>query len=217
MSIEKVNSNVTTFSRRFESIRQEIVLSSINFLKDKVNDEQAETLKTAKALCVAGSAAEIISVGENLLSNLFPNEVSEFADSVCESWPLIDQIPTLPANSDIGSCTSTRLKKMFVVSKGPLKKLLGTLIVATPHSMQVERVVSSYNIVKSDHRDGTKLATINKRLNIALNGCGTAYFNPRPSVIKFLQIKNRRERKPEAELYKERFYMKSFFEKDNVI
>ena len=76
MSIEKVNSNVTTFSRRFESIRQEIVLSSINFLKDKVNDEQAETLKTAKALCVAGSAAEIISVGENLLSNLFPNEVS---------------------------------------------------------------------------------------------------------------------------------------------
>jgi hypothetical protein len=100
---------------------------------------------------------------------------------------------------------------MFVVSKGPLKKLLGTLIVATSHSMQVERVVSSYYIVKSDHRAGTKLATINKRLNIALNGCGTAYFNPRPSVIKFLQIKNRRERKPEAELYKERFYMKSFF------
>ena len=42
-------------------------------------------------------------------------------------------------------------------------------------------------------------ATLNARMEIALNGKGTAHFDPRPSVAEFLQCKQRRNREPDRE------------------
>ena len=51
-----------------------------------------------------------------------------------------------------------------------------------PHSMQTERIVSHHNLVVD-----TILGERTARLMLALNGVGTAYFYPRPAVIKFVE------------------------------
>ena len=76
--------------------------------------------------------------------------------------------------------------------------------------MGSERVVSHYNRVKTEDRTSLKLATINNILHISLNGKGTVFFDPREAVAEFLRRKERRQSKPDTELFKCREYMKIF-------
>ena len=50
--------------------------------------------------------------------------------------------------------------------------------------------------------------TINARLHIALNGMGTAHYDPRLAVVHFLSARNRREREPSVEIYSRRDFVK---------
>ena len=52
-----------------------------------------------------------------------------------------------------------------------------------------DRIVSHRNIMIDDTQTCTSLDTINCKLNIALNGVGTAYYDPRPAVLHFLSIR----------------------------
>ena len=53
--------------------------------------------------------------------------------------------------------------------------------------------------------------TINARLTIALNGVGTAYYDPRPAVVRFLSMKPRRGGEPDPTVYAQRDFAKKFF------
>ena len=77
--------------------------------------------------------------------------------------------------------------------------------------MQTEQVVSYYNTICSVKRLSTDSATANHRLQIALNGKGTAYFDPRPCVAKFLDQKERRYREPDVAMYQQREFIAKFF------
>eukprot|EP00795_Rhopilema_esculentum_P014903 gene14903-6043_t len=57
--------------------------------------------------------------------------------------------------------------------------------------------------------------TINGVMNISLNGIGTAYYDPRPGVFTFLKKKDRRNAQPCSELYKQRDFVRKFFQSDN--
>lgn len=52
---------------------------------------------------------------------------------------------------------------------------------------------------------------------IALNGIGTAHFDPRPAVAKFLEKKERRRKLPDQQLYQEQEFMKKFFAKESTL
>lgn len=58
---------------------------------------------------------------------------------------------------------------------------------------------------------------INSRMFIALNGNGTASFDPRPAVAAFLQKKERRYKEPDSQLYRDRDFIKKFFTEENCI
>ena len=67
--------------------------------------------------------------------------------------------------------------------------------------MQSERIVSHHhNLVVDNHRTSMGEDTRNARLMVALNGVGTAYFDPRPAVVKFLE-KTRRCGAPDWDIY----------------
>ena len=91
--------------------------------------------------------------------------------------------------------------------------LIGT---AAPHSMVVERTVSHYNLFRSQHRMSMSLQAANNRLLIALNGCGTASFDPRPAIAEFLIRKERRTRIPAFTDYKNRPFMAKFFRDSGI-
>ena len=44
---------------------------------------------------------------------------------------------------------------------------------------------------------------------IALNGVGTALFDPRPAVAKFLEVKERRRKLPDEEIYQNQKFTKT--------
>lgn len=70
---------------------------------------------------------------------------------------------------------------MLPVSNGMVKKVLAAVAALVPHSMQTERIVSHHNIILDDNRTSMATDTVNARLTIALNGVGTAHYDPRTS------------------------------------
>ena len=77
--------------------------------------------------------------------------------------------------------------------------------------MTVERVVSSHNLLTSTRRECTALETLNERLIIALNGAGTANYDPRPAIVIFLKSKDRRSITCDLASYGSQPFIKSFF------
>ena len=68
--------------------------------------------------------------------------------------------------------------------------IASVLLVVSPDSMRVERLVSLYNDVKTIHRSGLSEETVNDRLAIAFKSTGVANWDPQPTVAKFLTEKN---------------------------
>ena len=79
--------------------------------------------------------------------------------------------------------------------------------------MQTKRIVSHHNLVVDDDRSAMNSDTINARLHIALNGVGTAHYDPRSAVVHFLKAKERRERELTVEIYSQRDFVTKFFRK----
>jgi len=109
---------------------------------------------------------------------------------------------------------SHKLLRLIPVTCGISQNLLCSLLVTLPHSMTVEKVISHYNQIKSNHRLSTSDETMNSRMFVALNGVGTALYDPRPAVAVFLRKKARRYREPDLTLYSDRDFVRKFFRKD---
>ncbi|KAG5887323.1 hypothetical protein JTB14_006465 [Gonioctena quinquepunctata] len=116
--------------------------------------------------------------------------------------------------ADVGTKYADKLRKLIVCTKGTLQKLLASLFVISPHSMTTERVISHYNNMKIPSRMSSNEDTLNDRLKVALNGQGTAYFDPRPAIVEFFRRKYRRYREATPENYRNRDFIKKFVKKE---
>jgi hypothetical protein len=110
-------------------------------------------------------------------------------------------------------------KVHFLAMKGSgcLSKLAAAFIVVSPHSMLTERAVSHQNIIMSVHKGGMTLTGVHQRTFISLNGIGTAFYEPRAAVSKFLLKCERRYREPVREVYEKRAFVCKFFSNDNLL
>ena len=83
--------------------------------------------------------------------------------------------------------------------------------------MQTERIVmcvSHHHIIVGDHSSSMNEETRNARLLIALNGSGTAQYDPRAAVNEFLKMRERRRGAPDPELTKNRPYLTKFLREE---
>ena len=76
------------------------------------------------------------------------------------------------------------MKSLFVA--------LARLVAATPHSCDVERLISAYDLVKSKLRSCLSPETIKSYLYVNINMPDQAELNVRPAVLTFLTDKDRR-------------------------
>lgn len=143
-------------------------------------------------------------------------QTQKLVSDICEQWPVLKDVPTLDT-TDVGCQYSVRLRQMFQKSTGQFQFLLGAFLVSTPHNMGTERVVSHFNRVVSIHRRATSLETVSRRLAISINSPGTATFDPRPAVVKFLTRKERRFRPADLELYKNCPFVNKFFRTETMV
>ena len=167
-----------------------------------------------KDLLASRVVGDFITAGINLSARLFPGKDGIFADEACEQWNAISDVPHLPAGADLGCSLSVRLRQLLPVTTGLVQKVLSAIATLSPHSMQTERIVSHHNLVVDDHRSSMNSDTINARLNIALNGVGTAHYDPRMAIVHFLSARNRREREPNLDIYSRRDFAHKFFRED---
>lgn len=207
------NQYVTTSHRNTNAIRVEIVEAAYNFLAERLDPEQDAVLVSMKALLSARTMQEFITSGILLSGKLFPGEDGTFADEVCEQWNTISDVPYLPTGADLGCSLSVRLRQLLPVTTGLVQKVLSAIATLSPHSMQTERIVSHHNLIVDEHRTAMNSDTINARLHIALNGVGTAHFDPRSAVVHFLKSRERRKREPTVEIYSQRDFVAKFFRK----
>lgn len=206
-----INQYVTTGNRNTESIRVEIVEAAYNFLAERLDPEQDTLLMNMKDLLSAQVLGDFVKAGITFSARLFPGQEGTFADEACEQWNTISDVPYLPAGADLGCSLSVRLRQLLPLSTGLVQKVLAAIATLSPHSMQTERIISHHNLVVDDQKTCMNSNTINARLHIALNGVGTAHYDPRLAVVHFLSVRNRREREPSVDIYSQRDFVKKFF------
>ena len=181
--------------------------SAINFLDQRMNIEQDETIKSLTKILNANLRTELITASRCLVSQMFgPDHVEQFVADVCQSWTTLNKIGSVDIQ-DIGTVYALRLRKMTQASCGLLKKFLAAFLTLTPHSSATERIVSYYNNVKTPGRASLKSQTILSVMLVSLNGKGTAVFDPRPAVYEFLKRKERRNREPSNEHFQNRDFI----------
>ena len=77
--------------------------------------------------------------------------------------------------------------------------------------MQVERIVSHFNMTADDRRQSFKQDTLVHRLLVSINGVGKAHYDPRPAVRLFMQRRERRFQTPALDTYSRREFVQKFF------
>ena len=83
----KSHQYVSSGGRDPQAIRIEIIESAINFLDQRMNIENDETIVNLKAVLDAKSPKEIITASRYLSSEILGEGLlSEFASDVCLSW-----------------------------------------------------------------------------------------------------------------------------------
>ena len=174
-----MNTNVTTSDRSREAIRQEVILAAQNYLTQRLDIEQTDFVRQCSSLLASKTMAEFVKYGIEICQKICANECNGFANGVCEQWSKIEQVPFLPDQSDHGAFLSHRLRQLLSCTSGSVKKVLASIIVIAPHSMQAERMVSAHNKLVTAGRSSFQEDTINSRLYVALNGDGTASFDPK--------------------------------------
>lgn len=214
----------SSVNRNYQQIRSDIATVSMEIISKRLNVEDERAIELIQKLLNATTCADLIQHATTALKTFFMEDdefdleldlqnrerIDSMVNNICEQWPVLSEIPMLET-SDIGSKHSTKLRQMFVRSNGEFQRLLGALLVSTPHNMGTERVVAHFNQVQSLHRRSSDIESVSKRMVISINSKGTAHFDPRPAVIKFLTKKERRFRPADFELYKNCDFVKKFF------
>lgn len=83
----------------------------------------------------------------------------------------------------------------------------------TPHSAGPETAMSIYTTLKSSKQSGLSREALNSRIFIALNAIGTAFYDPRTVVARFLENKERKGTLPEKEARETHEFVNFFFAK----
>ena len=159
------------------------------------------------SLTTSKRAAEFISASLPLLysRNIPQSKTQDFIDSVLENFD------EMKPNEDIATKDyGVRLYRMLRGSKEPVTGFLSSFCVLSPHSMTVERCVSTYNMLFSNIRTSSSEETLINRLLIHWNGVPAAYYDPRPVVQEFLSLKIRQMKLPIVSTYVERDFIKKF-------
>lgn len=196
-------------------MRNEIVLTTKGFLEKRLDESQQGVIENLKLFLEARTSETMINAARNVVSELFgAASVLKFSEEVIGHF----EAGHLHIPSNLNDHTGILYNLLRISVPGTIfSKLVKTYISITPHSAGPERAVSCYNTLKSKKQSSLARKTINNRMYISLNSPGTAHFDPRPAVARYLQMKDRRVKNPDPELYKKKKFTQKFFSKESNV
>jgi len=139
----------------------------------RLDDEQNDVIKAIANLTSAKTAIKFIDAAIPLLPSCGIEDTQNFMDSVFENFDSMKPPKEIP-EKDYG----VRLYYLLRGSKRLVTEMLSCFCVVSPHSMTVERCVSTYNMLFSNLRMATMAETLIDRLVIHWKGVPTANFFP---------------------------------------
>lgn len=174
------NSNVSTI-RSFTAVRREIVLTLANFMEARMPDSHFEELEVLRQLNV----------------NASDDELKRCHRVICPDHKLTDFISSYREASSESTLTALNLRECLkkcssVAEWKPLSTSLARLIAAKPHSADVERLISSYNLLKTSDRSSLAPETLRAFLMVRYNMPSLNQWDPNPAVRHWINSKNRR-------------------------
>ena len=194
--------------RAFAAVRVEIISSLRNFLEDRLimDDGIAEAVETLKPEKFANlSKDKIKAVQQVLLPDFELREVSHSLRTVSDV-----------VQGYTEGITQFQLLNRLILQKDPDYEptivALARVIAAKPHSMDVERIVSSYNLIKSTDRSSLSGDALQDYLIVRHNMTSIAKFDVRPAVEEWISRRERRPRQDrDIQKYMQQEYVTSFF------
>ena len=194
--------------RAFAAVRVEIISSLRNFLEDCLimDDGIAEAVETLKPEKFANlSNDKIKAVQQVLLPDFELREVSHSLRTVSDV-----------VQGYTEGITQFQLLNRLILQKDPDYEptivALARVIAAKPHSMDVERIVSSYNLIKSTDRSSLSGDALQDYLIVRHNMTSIAKFDVRPAVEEWISRRERRPRQDrDIQKYMQQEYVTSFF------
>lgn len=211
----RITNSLVSTKRCWSAVRNEVVLSCKEFLSQRLDKDPEKVLDCINKFIDARTVIDLVREVRMDVENLFGEDaVSSFTDDIVSLYSAKKLPPPPEMNTSTG--------KLFYYLKvstphSVFSKLVQAYISLTPHSAGPERAVSVHTTLKSSKQSSYSREALNSRMYIALNGVGTPFFDPRPAVAKFLEIKDRRRKLPDAELYQDQEFVKKFFAKDIFI
>jgi hypothetical protein len=209
----QVHNSLVTSRRNLTSMRTEIVRSAKEYLSQRLDKDQDDIVKGLQMFLDATTAQQMTDATRARVTGLFGTDcITQYCDEIIGHFVS----GKLPAPD---TTTTGKLFHMLKISvPGTIfAKLVQAFLSLTPHSIGPERAVSCHTILKGPKQSSYSRDAINSRMYISLNSGGTAHFDPRPAVAKFLMKKERRVSAPDKELYQSRDFVKKFFSTDSTV
>lgn len=176
--------------RDYGAVRREIVFSLENFIQERFeSDEKIVADLTPLLMLSANVSDEALKACHNLIT---PDvDLASFALQYREA----------AVCHNMQSLKTPQLILQDLLAKGvampELTTALARAVVSKPHSADVERLIRSYNVVKTADRANLTSHTLRHFLYIRHNMPVVSHFDPRPAVHMWMKDKARRNVEPQ--------------------
>lgn len=185
----KTHNLFVSVRRETSAIKNEIIQSLCNFLQQRFDSEEEMLIQQLENFVNFKSTVDLKEIYTCIASDLDMSSLSlEFTEII--NIGLDRSIKDLPI-----------LEKIVILIKSNnypvVTKVLSRIAAATPHSADVERLISCNNILKSSHRCSLDIKTENLYLYVYFNMPDLENWDPRPAVAMWLDAKARRTKTTE--------------------
>ena len=116
--------------------------ASHEYLSERMHPEQEDVIKDMKGLVMSCNLGSFVEHDVHVVRHLFP-------EGVAEQWENMMNVPFLPDGCELGCKLTVRLRQLLPVTTGSVQKVLASLACTSPHSMQNERIVSSFSQIET--------------------------------------------------------------------
>lgn len=172
--------------RDINAVKNETIQSLKNFLKTRFDENEEKMISSLEKFSKFDPEVDLQDIHKCIGSDLdlsdlqiqFSEILSLGLDKEMINFSLIEKIKAL-----------LKAKEYEVVVT-----VLARIAAAKPHSADVERLISANNILKSAHRCSLDVKTENLYLYVYFNMPTLELWDPRPAIVKFIELKNRRKK-----------------------
>ena len=175
--------------RNVDAVRSEVIQSIINFLNDRLDEDSLESTAALSPL-------------KKLDPSATNDQLKACYNAICPDLSLLDFVSEYRDAADIEDLkklnTQSLLRALASEKKcSTLTTAIARVVAAKPHSADVERLISTYNKLKTSDRASLSSETIRNYLHVSENMGDLESFDPSQAALDWLTSKNRRARHPE--------------------